>query len=387
MEDADYRRIRFEDVLTAKDETFRELLKMIAKRRLEQTPDFKNRKLVEIDHLLGELPPEEEAKIIVFGNKTNQQEIDAYPLDKYSKENNHITEIRAILKDKYNIISEKALYELINKKPLLEMLNLLLLRRGEKPPLVTSLFKSYINKQKNESFYKYRTLYEKNKLNLLFQLVSLNPPKQKQYAGFNVFCMLSSGIIRNFLELCYQSFNIALFSDRDGVLNGKKLPISAQTGGAKTRAERYMDVIDGIPEYGNEIKSLVRSLGAIFYSWQEDPALSEPEVTYFCVDYNSVSERSRKILDAAVQWSVLQQKKPMKGKSRTEPMSDVYALNHILAPYFGISYRLRGRIPLFSKDEFEMLLGNESDRKQAIAKLSRGQPRQDRTILDYMRTE
>ena len=100
-------------------------------------------------------------------------------------------------------------------------------------------------------------------------------------------------------------------------------------------------MIERIPECGNEIKSLVKQLGAIFYSWQNDPVLSEPEVTYFCVDNEALSEKARKVLNCAVQWSVLQPKKAMKGKAATDPLINVYVLNHILAPYFSISYRLR----------------------------------------------
>jgi hypothetical protein len=388
MEDADYRRIRFEDVLTAKKDSFRGLLKMIAKRRLEQISEFKNRQLVDIDELLGELSLEDEALMIVFGRKMSREEIDKYPMEKYKTETKHVLEIRHILENKYQSDIEKSLLVLVNKQnPLVEMLNLLLLRRGYKLDKIVKLLKAYASKNKKSADYlKYKNLYDKNKLDLLFQLISLNRPKQKQYAGFSVFCMLSSGIIRNFLELCYQSFNIALFSDRESLIDGRKMPIQAQTVGAKIRAERYVDVIERIPECGNEIKSLVRSIGAIFYSWQNDPVLSEPEVTYFCIDYTSLSSKARKILDSAVQWSVLQPKKPMKGKSPTDPLLDVYALNHILAPYFGISYRLRGRIPQFGKDDFEALMfGTEEEKNKAIIKLSK-HPVFERTttILDFM---
>jgi hypothetical protein len=388
MEDADYRKIRFEDVLTAKKDSFRDLLKMIARRRLEQISEFKKRQIVDIEELLGELSSEDEALTIVFGGKMTGKEIDEYPTEKYESEAKHVGEIRDILKSKYRSDVEKTLPSLVSKQnPLLEMLNLLLLRRGYTPDKVVRLFKAYVSKNKKSIYYsKYKNLYDKNKLDLLFQLVSLNKPKQKQYAGFSVFCMLSSGIIRNFLELCYQSFNIALFSDRESLIEAREMPIQAQTGGAKIRAERYMDVIERIPEYGNEIKSLVRSLGAIFYSWQNDPVLSEPEVTYFCVDRTSLSDKARRILDSAVQWSVLQPKKPMKGKSANDPLFDVYALNHILAPYFGISYRLRGRIRQFGIDDLEALMfGTEEEKRKAITRLCRYPVSgRTRTILDFM---
>ena len=388
MEDADYRKIRFEDVLTAKKDSFRDLLRMIARRRLEQIREFGRKQIVDIEEILGELSYEDEALMIVFGRKMSRREVDEYPEEKYRTEAKHIQEIMDILKTKYHSDAEKTLSLLIDKqKPLFEMLNLLLLRRDYKPDQVERLFKAYVGKNKESPYYsKYRNLYDKNKVDLLFQLISLNKPRQKQYAGFSTFCMLSSGIIRNFLELCYQSFNIALFSDRESLIEGRQMPIQAQTEGAKIRAERYMDVIERIPEYGNEVKSLVRSLGAIFYSWQNDPVLSEPEVTYFCVDSTSLSDKARKILDSAAQWSVLQPKKPMKGKSATDPLFDAYALNHILAPYFGISYRLRGRIREFGRADLEALMfGTEEEKSKAIIRLSRHPfPGRTKTILDFV---
>ena len=62
----------------------------------------------------------------------------------------------------------------------------------------------------------------------------------------------------------------------------------------------------------------------------------------------------------------------MKGKATTDPLIDVYVLNDILAPYFGISYRLRGRIRKFSKDDLETLMfGTEKEKEVTRNKLSR----------------
>ncbi len=374
MEDADYRRIRFEDVLMSHNEEYRNLLKMIAKRRLEHIPELQEKGFTDIESILGEFPVEDEATIIVFNKKLTQNEIDQYPLDQYLK-TKHVVEIGKVLNKKHRLDeSLDAIFNsLIDKKPLLEMLNLLLLRRNYEPEVIAKMFASYISgKRESLEFKKYANLYDKNKLSLLFQLVSLNKPTQKQYAGFNVYCMLSSGIIRNFLELCYQSFNIALFSDRTSLIKDGKMSFEAQTDGATIRAERYMDMIERIPEWGNEIKSLVKQLGAIFYSWQNDPVLSEPEVTYFCVDNEALSEKARKVLNCAVQWSVLQPKKAMKGKATTDPLINVYVLNHILAPYFSISYRLRGRIRQFSKEDLETLIfGTEREKEVTRNRLSR----------------
>ena len=131
MEDADYRLIRFEDVLMSHNEEYRTLLKMIAKRRLEHIPELNEKGFTDIESILGELPPEDEASIIVFNKNLTQSEIDEYSIDQYFKAK-HIIEIAKVLNKKHRLSGplDSFLNNLIGKKPLLEMLNLLLLRRN-----------------------------------------------------------------------------------------------------------------------------------------------------------------------------------------------------------------------------------------------------------------
>ncbi len=129
------------------------------------------------------------------------------------------------------------------------------------------------------------------------------------------------------------------------MIKNKCIDFELQTKSANIRSEKFFKSIENIPEYGNEIKSLTQSLGAIFSSWYSDPRISEPEVTYFYVDKTTLSPKVKDVLDKAVQWSILQQKEPMRGKKPGSPLLDVYVLNHILSPKFSISYNTRGRIP------------------------------------------
>ena len=144
------------------------------------------------------------------------------------------------------------------------------------------------------------------------------------------------------------------------------MPFDVQSESAEIRAKTFLDTLERIPEYGKEVKSFVVQLGTIFRSWQNDERLSEPEVTYFSVDSAVLSAKVKNVLDAAVQWSVLQPKKDMKPKEPSAPLLDVYALNHILAPYFGISYRLRGRIRQISQNDIEVLMFGTEDEKKML---------------------
>ena len=385
MEDADYRKILFEDILLSHDKRYKTLLKKVAKKRLESVPEFKKLGLLDIAEWLGNLSPVDEALNVVGNLQKENVDIEKYKGAKHIKEIINELKRREISEAEIDKLLPKLIYP---KNPLIEMLNLLLFRRGYNPEDVVNLFTLY--KQETPEYKKYNELYNKNELGLLFQLISLYRPKQKMYAGFNVFSMLSSGIIRNYLELCYQSFNISLFSEGKELLKKGQISFKDQTEGAEVRAEKFFETIERIPKYGNEIKSLVRSLGAVFSTWHKDPRLREPEVTYFCVDKTSLSEVARRILDTAVQWSVLQEKRPMKGKLPTEPLLDVYALNHILAPYFKISYRLRGRIPQFYEEDIEKLMfGKEEKKKSVISRLSRltDVDKKHPTLFDFWEVE
>lgn len=389
VEDADYRQILFEDILYAHKAEYKSLLKKLAEKRLKNVCKFEDLNITDISELLGTLNPVDEALSIVSNGEVQNEKDESVNIEKY-KHKKHVAEMikelknRSISDDEINAFLPNLIHP---QNPLIEMLNLLLIRRDYGIEEIVNLFSAYIdNKTDSSEYKKYKDLYAKNHLGLLFQLVSLHRPKQKMYAGFDMFCMLSSGIIRNFLELCYQSFNKSLFSDREELFEKKRISFKNQTDGAEIRAEKFFNTIERIPERGNEIKSLTSSLGAVFYKWHSDPRLREPEPTYFCVDKTSLSKEGRDVLDTAVRWSVLQKKRPMKEKSRDGPLLDVYALNHILSPYFTISYRTRGRIPQFNKEDVEaMMFKDEAEKKKVVKKLGRwegtgeGQP----TLHDF----
>jgi hypothetical protein len=371
QEDADYRCILFEDIFSARDSTYRNLLKEIARKRLETVPVFKKKKLTDIEKWLGSFDPVREAVSTVYGKNSPDGDDD---LEKHLARKH----IKALLHELRRIgIGDAAADSLLRRmifpsNPLIEMLNLLLLRREIDPEEVTRMFLIYISKDKeNPDFSRYRDLYEKNETGLLFQLLSIYRPKKKQYAGFDTFSMLSSGIIRNFLELCYQSFNEALFYEGKEIVSGKIDPVQ-QTVGSMRRADKFFETIDRIPVHGKEIRALVNSLGTIFRAWQDDTRLREPEITYFCVDEAALDDRTKKVLDMAVQFSILQKRKAMKGKSPEELVPEMYVLNHILAPHFSISYRIRGRIPQFTaEDTSSLIFGDEKVMRDTIKRLAR----------------
>jgi len=369
-EDMDYRKILFEDVMYSNDLKYKQFLKDIANKRLQNFQEYQSNGLVDIEQILGDLSPVQEACLVVYEKIIFDSTI---PVDKYIQFR-HILKIKQELdkisslhtKDKSSIL--KSL--IFPQNPLVEMVNLLLIRRGEIDiDEIIRIFNDYKTNQRDSLRYKkFVELYTKNEVALLFQLISIYRPTRKMYAGFDTFVRLSSGITRNFLELCYQSFNNMLFYNQEELLKTKFIPFKLQTNAAKTRAEKVLKTVEVIPEYGNEIQNLVLTMGKIFASNYFDPRISEPEITYFEVNKSELSKDAIKTLNSAVQWSVFQEKPPMKGRTITESYLNVYVMNHILAPYFIISYSTRGRLRRFEKGEIEGILFGEDKQREEIVR-------------------
>ncbi len=228
------------------------------------------------------------------------------------------------------------------------------------------------NRKETAEYKKYRTSYEKYKIALLFQLISDYRDK-KIYGGFDTFAMLSSGIIRNYLELCWHAFNQAIFNNKEELLAGK-ISIENQTKAAVEMAERSFEDIEMIETHGREIKDFIFHIGRFFRALHMDERLKEPEPIYFCTNDSQLDKDTKELLDTAQKWSVLQKKPAMQPESPTrlnDTFPDVFVLNRIFSPKFRISYRIRGRTNI-SPTELKILLkGSEDEKKVSLKKLSK----------------
>lgn len=367
-EGADFRRILFENILLSKSDEYRKLLKRIAQRRLELHPKLEKLGFTDIESILGNTPsPEEEAKQLLSQTKTVKP---------------HFRRARKFLKNlsRYKDTQIEEIIESLAypENPLLEMLNILLLVRGTSPEDVARMMKNFVdNKRSSVEYKKYKYLYDKNKVALLFHLAH-DCRRPKRYYGFDAFCMLSSGIIRSFVELCYHTFNYAIFSDVKYLVENGKISWESQNKGAEREAIDFFDWIQSIPKYGSKVTLFIDSLGALFRSLHYmDERISEPEPTYFNTEYDVLNKEAKEVLDVALMWSTLQQKEPMQPREADEILPDVYALNKILAPRYRISYRTRGRTDIQPKDLEILILGDEKEKTNIIKKYSK-EPYQSR---------
>jgi hypothetical protein len=249
----------------------------------------------------------------------------------------------------------------LEAKPEHARLHLCILRRAPQfRPSVAELANEYVAWRQSGKVgsKKYADWWHNTNAALTF-LLAHEYKKPKEYAGFSTYCMLSSGIIRYFLELCEQAFDFA-HSQGFHWGNPRELSVEEQTKAARYVSRYKVRDIERYHPYGAELRQLTLSLGRIFESLHKnkDTTLGEPEFNHFATSTSEIANDKsgmREILNSAVMWTVLQEKPPTKDKEVDMKIEAVdYHLNHIYSPYFGISYRRKRKI-VVTLDELKAL--------------------------------
>jgi hypothetical protein len=253
-----------------------------------------------------------------------------------------------------------------NAEPLNARLHLcLLLRSGSYKPSLEKILKEYEAWQTNDSAI-YKDWYHNAKFGLVF-LMAREYDRHKQYNGLDVYMMLSTGVIRYFLELCEQAFDFAML---EGFNWDNPRPITAdeQTKAAKYVSRYKIKDIEGYEPFGRALRIFVQNIGNVFKELHRsaDTTLGEPEPNHLCTNDFAIKDRSKKVLNSAIMWGVLQERIPTKEKTAKLPSETIdYHLNKIYCPFFEISYRKKRKIFITSKTFEAFLSGEESEAKNA----------------------
>lgn len=262
----------------------------------------------------------------------------------------------------------KELLEALAKEDdsILSRLTLVLLIQGKKPDRILTEFKKYKNGEGSQ----YKDWLHNYGPGVVF-LLCRDYRQRKRYFGFDTYMLLSSGIPRYFIQLCFYAFDYAN-KDESFVFNTmNQLSIQVQDKAAYHLSLSKVDEIDTYPPVGHKLKRLVLVLGRVFEQLHKRPAISEPECNHFYTDYDSLSDSSREVLNSGIMWAVFQPKPLTKIKSGGQPRGIEYHMNHIYAPYFEISYRRQRRLEI-PATEFNKLVDGEDSVVTAVAqKLSK----------------
>jgi len=88
----------------------------------------------------------------------------------------------------------------------------------------------------------------------------------------------------------------------------------------------------------------------------------EPEPTHFETNTSRLKDKASRIFQAAVDYSYIQEKPSMEPKSHHEIKQGDFLINRIFAPWFKISYRVRGRTKISPEQLSGLIEGSEEDK-------------------------
>ena len=345
-EGRDYRKVVFEEMLI-KDKGYQDYLRGVAQKRLEKISPFANKGFTDIGTILTKKENlEEEARELTKNNPRRH-------FDHFKK---HLPA------DSIEILAYP-------DNPLLELLNIIWVIRGSQPKKVKQAMHDYLNKQRSENGIKYKRDYvDKYKMSLMFLLASIYHTN-KQYYSFNTFCYLSSGIVGHFIELCRQSFQFAEFNNLDLLVNEGLILKEQQDKAAREVATTELQAIQRIEDYGNLLYRFTLNIGNIFSDYHKDHLLRYPETNQFSVDKNTIEGEYSKAVDAALKWSVIQRKSSIQQTSPGKHRKDIYTINRIFSPQFGISCRTRGGVSEeYKAEDIVALMTSEDVKPQKMTK-------------------
>lgn len=264
------------------------------------------------------------------------------------------TSISADLCDKIINIIE------VSDNPIMEMLNALWVIRSVESDKVKAAYNvqkammDYINKCNTSNSKKYKSDYVNKYRYALTVLLCSVYKKKKMYYGFNTIVHLANGNTRVFINLCREIISDALFYEPDNFFEYLSVSNATQSNAIHKFAAKEFDDICAIIQYGERIRNLILNLGNMFAEFHKDRKVRYPETNQFVLDKMELNQFESTTIDMALRWSMIVKKAvPQRLSLGINKRGDIFYINHIFAPIFNISYRIRGGFnPSIAKDDF-----------------------------------
>jgi len=172
---------------------------------------------------------------------------------------------------------------------------------------------------------------------------------RKYYCGAETFLALASGNIRYFLELIDESLRVFLLNE-EGQARQLAIPGEAQTIAAQTVGRRRLAQLDGLSEYGMDLKRFVLAIGKVFFEFARDPAKA-PETNAFVLGGDPAKkDEVELILRDGVSHLAFEGTPRTKATSLTEMRDEEYRIHPIYVPFFEYSYRKKRRTTFLAED-------------------------------------
>lgn len=288
---------------------------------------------------------------ILVGRSENELADEVFFSEKYhSKLRSEIEKALKIRKREESYTADNFIN--INYKKASIVVSSLLYRKTLSIDEVFSEFKNHT--EGNESKFDNQTDWNKNNfIGCYLRIVSAYKQNNSFYSGFDVYCHLSNGNVRHFLELCRSAFSLV---DVEKLRINLVIDHQSQHLAARTASEDLFKEIKSFSPMGHQLTELAEGLGMLFNTIQNKPEQSEPEIKHFGFKNTAtrLTEEDVRVLLEAEKWGVLQLDGVTKEKTTLSVGMYEYILNPIYSPKFYISYR-KGRKYELTASEFQKL--------------------------------
>jgi hypothetical protein len=215
-----------------------------------------------------------------------------------------------------------------------------------------------------------------------------------RYAGYQDILDISSGIFRQYLEVCKEIISKALSQNwiPDA---GKVISAEIQNDAIRRYSQNMMHELQqtagstdtllsgDIRITSKQMVTLVESLSNLFYN-RLHSKMREPEVFTFSIrDDLAANQHAKLLLDVAVRESILQEREdPYPPKTSGGPPLPTYMMNRRLIPRRDLSPRMQGRIEMVARDIVLAATNADGFNKKFIqAKRQRSDEDKDPTFL------
>lgn len=190
-----------------------------------------------------------------------------------------------------------------------------------------------------------------------------------RYVGIDTFVDISWGVPRNLLVLLKHVFAWALFRG-EAPFHGTPISYEAQEKGILEAAEWFFRDTRMIGRDGSRLQASVQRLAELFKALRFSDKPAECSCPAFSGDITSCSEETRRLIEMAVQWSLLIRDGSQRNRN-TGRLDPRYQLNRMLAARWDLPIYRRGVLSLTSDEVDAVFQGGEQYERVVKARLAR----------------
>lgn len=240
----------------------------------------------------------------------------------------------------------------VDRYPLLEKLNVFLLYQdwargvalGEAADSIARESEAFAAGNRDG---RYASAYKHRKADLLAHLLWQYGRKQR-YLGFDTFVRIAGGFPRNLMIILKYVFREAIFRG-EPVLELNGISEATQQKAVREASDWFFRDSKPMGSVGDDAQAGVRRLGDLFRALRYVDKPAEVSLSTFSVSKEELTERARRSIDTAVQWSMLIEVRDRRERN-TGDREERYQLNPMLAPGWDLPLTRRGDIGL-AQDE------------------------------------